>query len=77
MMWYDTLVVFLKEHLEETHHFTEYGPEEIRYLEEHLHYTSFAHAEVHSISCPFIDCKFRRHFTVNYDLLVMELEVKE
>ncbi len=77
MMWYDPLVKIYRDHLEKEHHHNEYGPEEVRFLEEHLHYESFKHADEESFRCCFVDCKWSQHFTVNFDLLTKNQEESE
>jgi len=72
MSWFKPLIELLWHHFEMEHDSELYYElyEEKMMLQEHLLYTSFEHADLEIISCPFVGCHWHQTFTINYDLLI-------
>lgn len=69
MNWWQPLLDYYNDHLHSEHQ--DQGHLELSHgynmMEQHLMYERFYHANDESISCDF--CKWRMHFTINFDLL--------
>ena len=76
MSWYQPLLDEYQEHMIQAHgNLGEYElHQEYYFMEEHLHYEKWRHGELERISCCMVGCKWHKHFTINFDLLVREGE---
>jgi hypothetical protein len=74
MTWWQPLLDIYEQHLIDYH--SEQGEYELHHeynmMEQHLIYEKFRHGELESICCDF--CSWRKHFTINFDILVREGE---
>ena len=76
MSWYQPLLDEYQEHMIQAHgNLGEYDlHQEYYFMEEHLHYEKWRHGELEHINCCMVGCKWHKHFTINFDLLIREGE---